>query len=677
VAYGLCQRGAKCKEGDEEYFPTFWVDEQTCANLCGSGYFQKFHSDNDYCVCLTSCSALYPVAYFDGFGTGSVYAIRDAVCPPQDHSLDNNAAYNFCQSAYCKEIAPYFSSPYVYGAIKWEGEQSCANFCRSSGSFFMKLTLDTDRCVCVPSCSRLVVPEPFSSSGYDTYAVNGNVCPPPDNQVMCRGHSDCGVADFEVENYASPYYNTLYDPYLPGSENCAVACLANRNDTHFIQTQSYWGCWCFRECAPTESSKYTYGLEYRYTSVLDQTVDLCPGESYSPTFLPSSEPTTSIPTAIPTCAPTFLPTTQVPTATPSFTHTSKPSRLPTFVPTPIPTLAPTAVPSAKPTVTPTYTPTVNPTVLPSQIPTRIPSAFPTTVRPSELPTFPPTYHPSPNPTMIPSPDPTKIPTTTPTVVLTELPSHPTAIPTVTPTFTVTQPTVKPTTSAPTLSPTKETTMSFDAVFTMDGLDVTVIGEEEKGAIVMATAKSIGVDEQDVQFVSAEQISFRRRFLVHSSATDRANLQSLKAKIVTSVTQKVSDSSSATTTYQTLVQALKDSLMSGNFTHHLQVASVLLNAPATTSVTLAEVTYSEPNIIAPPTLQPTQTPADGSSSSSSALRAGAIIGIAIGGFVGAILIAGLIYLLYTASAEGSPHVAVKPSQLGTVVATNGEGETLQV
>jgi hypothetical protein len=188
------------------------------------------------------------------------------------------------------------------------------------------------------------------------------------------------------------------------------------------------------------------------------------------------------------------------------------------------------------------------------IPSDSPSASPSR-NPSAVPSVLPSFNPSRSPSFLPSVCPSFIPTTIPTQI----------------------PSPKPTStllSVPTFIPTmveNPVILKFSTNFSMSGLDVRLIADKTKEAIVLATAISMNLSVSEVTYVNAFQLpassgnSFR--LMLSSSAL------TLQARVITRIVHKVKQSVSSPTTatdvYQSLTTKLQAFVSQGNFTKTLQ------------------------------------------------------------------------------------------------------------
>jgi hypothetical protein len=150
--------------------------------------------------------------------------------------------------------------------------------------------------------------------------------------------------------------------------------------------------------------------------------------SSKPISSPSGEPTsapaapTSIPSSKPISSPSGEPTSApaIPTSVPSRKPSSLPSESPTNAPI-VPTSLPSSLPIAKPSAAPSGIPSSTPSSIPLSEPSSVPTAFPTAV---------PSWNPSSSPSTIPSTSPQAVPTCIPKVSPSSQPSSfPSKVPT--------------------------------------------------------------------------------------------------------------------------------------------------------------------------------------------------------------------------------------------------------
>jgi hypothetical protein len=399
-----------------------------------------------------------------------------------------------------------------------------------------------------------------------------------------------------------------------------------------------------------------------------------------PTLSPTPRPSTT-PTATPLITPTPLPLsspTAVPVAEPTPLPLASPTPLPLSVPTPLPLSAstplPLSVPTPLPLASPSPLPLSAPTSLPLAAPTPLPLSVPTPLplaSPSPLPSLVPTPLPFRVPSPVPSPVPLttiSLPSTVPTLAPLCVPSH---TPSTSPSHVTITPTVTPSrfpSRVPTIAPSIVTSLlSFNASLTLTGLNVSQITFKDKYAIVKTTADSLGIHEEDVEFISAIQKPST------SSPLNREKLiqaSSLQAIIITQIIQKITGNrDSSSIIYSQLVQRLTKSIENGNFTETLKEIAIQFNATASQQAEAASVSASVPLVV---NLSPTRTPtvppstSDSSSNPSSdsvaSLSTGVIVGIAIAaGVIGLMLIVGIVFYFcsYSSTSRDSNSLRVQP------------------
>lgn len=191
------------------------------------------------------------------------------------------------------------------------------------------------------------------------------------------------------------------------------------------------------------------------------------------------------------------------------------------------------------------------------------------------------------------------------------------------------PTMAPTmlpTMIPTLAPTKSEypVVSFNSSLALSGLPSLDLSNSDKLAIINATATSMGISTNNVEFVTLIAVNNnndRRLALYYLTG-------SYDATAITKTTYVVT-SGNSDTVYETLTNALKTAVESGTFTQTLQTVSVALGATTMASANATGVTSSDPVIVYP------------AGSSDSGLSAGQIAGIVIGVVIGALIIIAII------------------------------------
>lgn len=198
-------------------------------------------------------------------------------------------------------------------------------------------------------------------------------------------------------------------------------------------------------------------------------------------------------------------------------------------------------------------------------------------------------------------------------------------PTYAPTF---APTAAPSYSqAPTFAPTKQVypILEFNSSLSLDGLASPTLSYQDQLSVINATARSMGVDSNSVEFLSYHVVSRRRLGMFFA----QTQTYSVVAVTKTSVLVTSGSSSDAYTTYSTL---LSNAVTSDTFTTYLQSASVtygstnLANADATGVVSVPdEVSYP--------------------GSDDDGLTDGQIAGIVIGTVFGFFIIVGLVYYFF--------------------------------
>lgn len=200
-------------------------------------------------------------------------------------------------------------------------------------------------------------------------------------------------------------------------------------------------------------------------------------------------------------------------------------------------------------------------------------------------------------------------------------------PTMTPTM---APTMLPT-MIPTLAPTKSEypVVSFNSSLALSGLPSLDLSNSDKLAIINATATSMGISSNNVEFVTLIAVNNNRRLALYYLTG------SFDATAITKTTYVVT-SGNSDTVYESLTNALKTAVESGSFTQTLQTVSVALGATTMASVNATGVTSSDPVIVYP------------AGSGDSGLSAGQIAGIVIGVVIGALIIIAIVGYLISRS-----------------------------
>jgi hypothetical protein len=271
----------------------------------------------------------------------------------------------------------------------------------------------------------------------------------------------------------------------------------------------------------------------------------------------------------------------------------------------------------------------------------------------------PSDSPSPSPSRNPSAVPSVLPSLSPTLSPTVLPStSPSFIPTVIPTQ---KPSPKPTPSllaVPTFVPTmveNPVILKFSANFSMSGLDVKLIADKTKEAIVLATAISMNLSVSEVTYVNAFQLpassvnSFR--FMLPSSAI---TLQAVViTRIVHEVKHRVSSPTTAADVYHALITKLQVFVSQGNFTKTLQSVSRQLGDNNLQQVTTNSVVAQVPLIeTQAPVSAPTLTPPN--NDSNAGLADSVIHGILFGVIAFLVVVIGvLVWMLRSRANSVAP------------------------
>jgi hypothetical protein len=335
-------------------------------------------------------------------------------------------------------------------------------------------------------------------------------------------------------------------------------------------------------------NKLYFGANTAYDLQL-KTIDN-PNFSFPPTYSPTQSPIVS--SASPTNFPVWAPS-----LTPSFA--------PSVMASVVPTLAPTD--SQLPTLSPSELPTVSPSLAPSLVPGQ---------------TFSPTYQLTLSPSVAPTPTPSASPTitTSPTV-------SPTAVPTREPTWSPT--------AIPTASPTSAVATQMGVSQTISGLNATLVNSDPSYGIALKTAISAcmnGVSANDIVnlvvsnspvVVSTTGKYLRNAQLIIQATSGIAALVSYEVFIANPDIQL---------SYSSLSQQLTANVENGVFNQYLNIYSVQYNAPGLANCTSSAVSSEN--------LSPATT-----TNNSKLLSTGAIVGIAIGGTAGLILITSLVYVVY--------------------------------
>jgi hypothetical protein len=382
--------------------------------------------------------------------------------------------------------------------------------------------------------------------------------------------------------------------------------------------------------------------------------------TFTPLAVPSSAPSSHpdrIPSSFPSDTSTVAPTTTRPNSLPSPTSTVFPAAVTISFPSDAPTITPLATSNVPPSAAPTHLPLTDPTIAPTLVWSFVPSYMPSfvpAISPIVLPSAGPGFLPSRSPTLVPSLAPVDLP-----IAHSHVPSasrNPTIRPSFLPSFT------------PTLPSTVTSLLSFNTTFHITGLNVNQLTAKDKFAIEKATSSSLGVEAEDVEFISATQkvtalgTGNRDKLLFISIETTP-----LEAIIITKIIQKITGSvTSSATIYSQLVQRLTDAVEVGNFTQTLKEIAIQLNATASQRAEAYSVVASSPFII---NLNPTWTPsvlpstsnsfANPSSDSSASLSVNMVVGIVVAGAVVVVtLIIGIFFYFCSSASKGRKIESVK-------------------
>lgn len=231
--------------------------------------------------------------------------------------------------------------------------------------------------------------------------------------------------------------------------------------------------------------------------------------------------------------------------------------------------------------------------------------------------------------------------------------------------TTVRPTVRPTanpTAAPTLAPTPQSApvLSFTASTTLNGLETPFLDQAAQASIVNATASSMGIDSQYVNYTGSTASPDGRRLGVVAgihvltySVVARTSVVIPMAVFSASSGSNITD---PTELYTALSTALSEAMDSGAFVEYLTAASEVFGSEATAHVASVSVEVSEPTVVYPPTPQPTEAPkAPGDDES---LSAGAVAGIVVGAVALLVLVVAVWY--YAIHAKTAK--AVQPARM---------------
>lgn len=232
----------------------------------------------------------------------------------------------------------------------------------------------------------------------------------------------------------------------------------------------------------------------------------------------------------------------------------------------------------------------------------------------------------------PSEEPTETPSFSPTWIKTKTPS---ASPTIS--------------SKPTFAPTTATSpvLSFNSNLTLSGLSSTTLQSSDELSVRNATATSMKISMDYVQYASTVPISSsntQAKAQMHSGNEDvhvstvivkLIHLTGTSSVIAITTTTISTGSQDPTTYYNSLTSSLTSAVQSGAFTKSLQSAATSYGASVVTSANCTGVQNSSPVVVTP----------SGGSSSNDGLSNGEIAGIVIGVLAFLILIAAAVYYFF--------------------------------
>lgn len=212
---------------------------------------------------------------------------------------------------------------------------------------------------------------------------------------------------------------------------------------------------------------------------------------------------------------------------------------------------------------------------------------------------------------------------------------PTAAPTANPSF------------VSTLAPTPQTTftLSFTASTTLNGLEIPFLDQAAQDSIVNATASSMDIDSRYVNYTGSTVTPEGRRGSVAGFHIMTFSVVAHTSVVIPMAVFSASSGSNftdPTKLYTALATALSEAVESGAFVQYLTTASEVFGSESTAHVASVSVEVSEPTVVYPPTLQPTEAPLEGSSDEKNALSVGAMVGIVVGAVALLVLMLALWY-----------------------------------
>ena len=184
---------------------------------------------------------------------------------------------------------------------------------------------------------------------------------------------------------------------------------------------------------------------------------------------------------------------------------------------------------------------------------------------------------------------------------------------------------------------------------MSGLSSPTLDESAQAAVVNATASSMGISTDYVNYTGSTAVENRRlqvRFLTSTTYTVTAHT----SIVIPLINFDNAETLNTTEVYQALVSSYSDAVSSGDFVAYLSAASVVYGSTATANVTVVSHSVSAEVVQVPP---PQPVTHDDNTDDEVKLESSAIIGILVGIGGIAILVSVVVYVM-----RGSRYKAVR-------------------